>query len=386
MTDSLRVVDVAEDQLDSVWQVRTRSFGPGGDRDEWRKTALEFLDDGRYLGVVDGDELVAAARIWPFEQWWHGRRVQLGGVAGVVVAPEYRGRGVASLLMRAVLQRCVDKGYPLTALYPATTVLYRHLGYEFAGHRYKFSFQAADLRTLGGKGTAIRKAGPGDAELFLQLASKAHEGQRSSGPLIWPLKQVQGWLEDEDNFAYVADDGFVVYNWSDGALAVDELIAGSEETARALWATVGSGASIARTVHAYCAPSDPIHLMVEHEADTDTRINRWMLRMIDAPAAIAARGFPEVTVEVDLQLVDQELAGNTGGWHLSVAGGAGQLTPAEPSVDALRLGSRGLAALYAGTPLASLRAAGLAAGGTPEGDDALDTAFGGPTPYVLDYF
>ena len=380
----LRVVDVTEDQLDSVWQVRIRSFGPANDREGWNKNARTFITDRRFLGVVDGDELVAAARIWPFEQWWTGRRVPMGGVAGVVVAPEYRGRGVGSLLMRAVLQRCVEKGYPLTGLYPATTVLYRHLGYEFAGNRYKFSFQAADLRTLGGKGTAVRKAGRGDAELFLELARKAHESRRSSGPLIWPVGQVESWLEDEDNFAYVADDGFVVYNWSDGNLAVDELIAGSEETARALWATVGSGASIATTVHAYGPPFDPIHLLAEHEAEGDTRINRWMLRLVDAPAAIAARGFPDgVVLEADLRIDDPELPANTGDWHLSVADGSGRLTPAEPSSDALRLGPRGLAALYAGTPVAALRGAGLITGGA---DSGLGAAFSGPTPYMLDYF
>ena len=93
-----------------------------------------FIQDGRYVGVVDGDEVIAAARFWAFEQWWGGRRVPMAGVAGVVVAPEYRGRGVGSMLMRGVLQRgASSKGFPLTALYPATTVMYRHLGYEFGG-------------------------------------------------------------------------------------------------------------------------------------------------------------------------------------------------------------------------------------------------------------
>lgn len=382
----LRVVDVAEEHLDSVWQVRIRSFGPGGDRDEWMKNARTFVADRRMIGVVDGDVLVAAARIWPFEQWWRGRRVPMGGVAGVVVAPEYRGRGVGSLLMRGVLRRCAEKGYPLTGLYPATTVLYRRLGYEFAGSRYKFSFQAADLRTLGGSGTAVRKAGPADADRFLELASQAHAQRRSSGPLIWPRSEIVSWLEDEDNFAYLAEDGFVVYNWSDGDLAVDELIAGSEETARALWATVGSGASIAKTVHAYCAPFDPIHLLAEHEADGDARIARWMLRLVDAPAALEARGFPEgVVLEADLRIDDSDLPTNTGDWHLSIADGAAKLTQSEPSADALRLGPRGLAALYAGTPLAALRGAGLAAGGEAL-DPALDAVFGGPPPYMLDYF
>jgi predicted acetyltransferase len=385
--DALRVVDVVEEQLESVWSVRQRSFGPGGDKDEWRKTALEFLRDGRYLGVVDGDQLVAAARIWPLEQWWGGRRMPMGGVAGVVVAPEYRGRGVGSLLMRGVLQRCVEKGYPLTALFPATTVLYRHLGYEFAGAKYRFAFPAADLRVLGGKDVAVRKAGKEDAQLFLDLASKVNEAQRSNGPLIWPLSEIEDWLGDDDNFAYVAEDGFVVYNWTDGGLAVSELVAGSEQTARALWATVGSGASTARTVYAVVPPTDPIHLLAEHEAESDTQITHWMLRLIDAPVAIADRGYPaNAVLEVALRLEDADLPANAGDWRLSVADGTGELTAAEPDDQALRLGARGLAALYAGTPMATLRASGLAAGGSAVADSALDHAFGGTTSYMVDDF
>jgi predicted acetyltransferase len=153
-----------------------------------------------------------------------------------------------------------------------------------------------------------------------------------------------------------------------------------------LWATVGSGSSIATTVHAYCAPTDPIHFLAEHEAQADARINRWMLRLVDAPAALAARGYPEGAVlEVDLRIDDPELPANTGDWHLSVADGGAQLKPAEPSAGAPRLGPRGLAALYAGTPVAALRGAGLVAGGA-ELDAALEAVFGGATPYTLDYF
>ena len=52
---------------------------------------------------------------------------------------------------------------------------------------------------------------------------------------------------------------------------------------------------------------------------------------------------------------------------------------------ALALGPRGLAALYAGTPVATLRRAGLADGGSPDADDALDGAFAA-TPFMLDGF
>jgi len=390
VTDALRLVDITEDHLDDVLRIRKWSFGTSasGDQAEWRRYALMFAEDGRYLGVADGDEVVAAARIWNYEQWWGGRRIPMAGIAGVVVSPEYRGRGVGSLLMRGVLRRAVEKGFPLSALYPATTVIYRHLGYEFGGARYKFSFQTADLRRLGGKGVRIRRAGPDDAERFLELASLSNAARRSNGPLIWPLDEVEAWLADEDNTAYLADDGFVLYNWSgDDELSIDELVAGSDDTARALWATVGSGSSIAKTVHAYLPPADPIHFMIEHEADKSAEVQRWMLRLLDAPGAIAGRGFAAgVVLDADVRIDDPDVPENSGDWHLSVADGSGQLTPAEPSGDALRLGPRGLAALYAGTSLTSLRGAGLAAGGSAATDAAIDAAFAGSSSYMLDYF
>ena len=80
------------------------------------------------------------------------------------------------------------------------------------------------------------------------------------------------------------------------------------------------------------------------------------------------------------------MATNSGDWHLSVADGSGRLTPAQASGDALRLGPRGLAALYAGTPLAALRGSGLASGDRPRRMRRWTRSSAAPTPYMLDYF
>jgi hypothetical protein len=53
--------------------------------------------------------------------------------------------------------------------------------------------------------------------------------------------------------------------------------------------------------------------------------------------------------------------------------------------DPLTLGPRGLAALYAGIPVGSLRLSGLAEGGDPDADAALDGAFAA-TPFMVDDF
>lgn len=111
-----------------------------------------------------------------------------------------------------------------------------------------------------------------------------------------------------------------------------------------------------------------------------------MLRLVDVPAALDGRGYPAgVDAAVTLTVDDPELPGNTGGWRLTVSGGAGKTEPVTPDPAALRLGPNGLAALYAGFPLPTLRAAGLVSGGDPDTDPLLDTLFAAQ-PYLLDYF
>lgn len=389
MTDALRFDEIRRELLDEVLRVRARSFGhsDSAGREEWLERAGRMIDQRRLVGVYDADRPVAAARILDLKQWWLGRTVPMAGIAGVVVAPEYRGRGVGSLLMRGVLRRGLELGAPTTALYPATVPVYRHLGYEFGGGRYRFSFSTAELRGLGGKEVPLRQGGPDDAQLLLDLVAAVRGSGRESGMLGWPVDEVREWLGDEEVFCYIAEDGFVVYGWHQGDLRVDELIAGSEPTARALWSIVGSGSSIARSVHAYVAPHDPIHLLLGKEAELSAEIQRWMLRVLDAPAAIAARGWPPAAaVTVDLEIDDAELPENTGSWRLTVADGKGRLERLADGSGGVRLTARGLAVLYAGTPVGTVRTAGLLTGGTENDARALDTAFAGPTPYMLDYF
>jgi hypothetical protein len=71
---------------------------------------------------------------------------------------------------------------------------------------------------------------------------------------------------------------------------------------------------------------------------------------------------------------------------LEVADGQASLARSDNRAgSALKLGVRGFSALYAGVRLSTLRLAGLASGGDPADDAALDSAFGGPA-FMIDYF
>jgi hypothetical protein len=118
-----------------------------------------------------------------------------------------------------------------------------------------------------------------------------------------------------------------------------------------------------------------------------------MLRVHDPVAAVAGRGFPRGTeISVPLRLADAAFTANAGCYILTVADGTGTLVKTGSAADdgppeAVVMGPRGFAALFAGVPLATLRVAGLADGGDrAAGADAnLDGAFA-CTPFMLDTF
>jgi predicted acetyltransferase len=388
-----------QDDLEIEVDLARRAFGPLDDATRPRLLAevTAAAGDGRYYAAFDGPWPVAAAAFHDMRQWWHGRAVRMAGVGGVKVAPEQRGRGVGRTLMTELLRVIAGRGYPLSVLYPATAPLYRSLGWELAGGLYRAVIATRSLATLlpaDGPAQplpgppALRRAGPDDASDVIDIISAVHESARHCGPATFDAATVRRWwLEDENVFCYLAPDGFLAYGWHGGhrEVLVRQAVAGSAETTRVIWATVGSHASIADRVRAMVGPDDPVSWLTREPDVELARDEPWMLRVVDAVAAISGRGFPApAELAVRLQIDDAQLPGNAGLWTLEVSGGKGSLSAAATDRRAraaadgpVRLGARGFAALYAGTPMATLRRAGLAAGGTPGADDALDGAFAG---------
>jgi predicted acetyltransferase len=271
-------------------------------------------------------------------------------------------------------------------LYPATTPLYRSLGWEHAGATYRARFPTEALRGVQSAAPAgLRRAGPGDAAEVAEVIRGVHRDAGSCGPIDWGDEMWRVFLEeDDDAYVYLARDGVLDYHWGprNQSLEVETLIAGSPETLRALWAIVGSGSSTAASVEACLAPHDPAFWLTRERPNGNVHLSTWMLRVVDAPAAIEARGYPAgASAETILEIDDPDRPANSGFWCLVVKDGEGRLEPAAGARDPVRLGIRGLSALYAGVPTATLRAAGLLEGHAP----ALDTVFGA-TAFALDEF
>jgi predicted acetyltransferase len=380
-----------------------RSFGPvsAAERDDRLADARAVFGTGRALGAFDGPQAVALAMFHDMRQWWHGRPVRMAGVGGVKVAPEERGRGTGRALMTELLRQIAGQGYTLSVLFPATVPLYRSLGWELAGGLYQAVIPTRSLAALpppDGPRPALRRVGPQDAADVIAVLEAVYESSRYHGPGSFDAETFARWsLDDDNDFCYLAPDGFLAYRWHGRQrdIFVNCLLAASPETTRAFWSIVASHVSMAGEVRAIVPAGDPVAWLTR-EADVALSVREpWMLRVVDAAAAVAGRGFPAaVGLAVPLRINDEQLPANAGGWTLEVSGGRGSLTPDSSvtrhhgppgSPGPVTLGAGGFAALYAGVPVATLRRAGLATGGDARADDALGAAFAGPAFMLGDF-
>lgn len=131
---------------------------------------------------------------------------------------------------------------------------------------------------------------------------------------------------------------------------------------------------------------DPLLLLLPQQELGVVAEVRWMARMIDVARAVEARGFaPGLDLELHLALRDARLPANDGCFVLQVAKGRSRLEPGGRGT--LCLDAASFASLYTGwADTGILARAGRLEGGSGEERAALDAAFAGPTPWLLEQF
>jgi len=344
--------------------------------------------------AYDGHALAGGLMVQRLAQWFGGIAVPSGAIRGVAVAPPHRDKDVALRLMRHALEELRAAGVPLAMLFPATQRLYRKTGFEQAG---SYEVVSLPLHELGTESLELelRAVMPSDAMLM-----PLHElgGARTSGLFrrnTWLWRRITEPSPSLDLEAYVfgapgSPEGYVIVHPERGTdphfgtLVVRDrmlLTARAVRSARALFARYRSTMDRVRLTS---APVDDFLVGLDNQQRVVTeRRDRWMLRLVDVGAALAARGYPPVDAEVHLLVRDDFLGPDEQKLVLRVRGGVAAVEAGgEGSVD---LDVRGLSGMYSGY-LAAKDAAELGYLRTPvAGARALDALFAGPAPYVTDY-
>jgi len=340
--------------------------------------------------VVEGGRVVGGLGVYRLSQWFGGASVPLAGVAGVGIAPEARGRGLAKSMLLRTLEQLRGET-PIAGLYASTTTLYRSCGFEQAGTAMWFSAPLASF-PRGDRALACAALPPKTHEPLhaaYDARARSWTGHLDRTKALWE-RVVDPY--DDVAHAYVVGggEGYIVFQQKTGPdnlhfrVAVRDLVMGSHAAAQRVLGFLHDLRSLADEITWRGCAADPLLSLLPEQTQTVRRHERWMLRVLDVERALAARGYPALDAEVHLAIHDAHFPDNAGRRVLSIAGG--RATCARGGRGDVTLDVRALGALYSGfaTPH-TLRAAGLLDG--PDASLAtLAAIFAGPEPWCADHY
>jgi predicted acetyltransferase len=390
----------AEEDRDQVADVLRTSLNFSKSWLERRASALP-LEELRC--AYDGGRVLATAGAFRFHQWFGARAPATSGIYAVATLPEHRGTGLASAALMQILREAREQATPLTTLFPAVLRPYRRLGYELAGtyneHRVDLDTIPTDLgaelppvETL-----VVERDLEGLKDCYRTWASPHNGVIEPTDDTWWTQRILQPWGDAISRAVVVRADGqiegFAAFRYTDTAGHLDvsfgvECLVLATSTGRATRALLTyfrgfRGVGVWLQWNGPC--DDPIAMLIpEQRVETPYRY-RWMLRLLDVPAALEARGYPPIDADATITVYDPEFPANAGPWHLSVRRGDAHVERAgSATAGAVPIGA--LSAIYSGF----LRVPDAIALGYLEADDpagpALDRLFSGPDPWCPFFF
>lgn len=391
----------AEDDRQPVRRLRYRTFT--ADTFEVDEDGTYVEDERRVVAELDG-RIVGHAAAWRHGQFFGGRPVPMAGVAAVIVEPQVRGRGVATALVRALIDRVREQGDAIATLFPATVAPYRRLGWELAGTLPRHTLPTRALLSIAPPAgdVQLRPARADDLEALQQRYREAvalHDGWLDLDPRYRAYNAGdpddrgadEWWVAERDGEV----TGYTLYSREDrddaaggNRLIVRELIATDADTERALWRLVGGSWTVWPTTQLR-GEVEPVvqHLLAESEAEPEPgEWARWMTRVLDLPEAVAARGYPAgLSGAVHLDVQDHVVEANAGRWVLEVRGGRASATRGGDGTVRTDVGA--LSATYTGaTSATSWHRLGRLVTDDATALELLDETFRGPTPTGAHYF
>jgi predicted acetyltransferase len=393
--NGLEIAIPREDEIDALDAVLSPAlhFSPGLTREFVGVLGRESFRAARLSGRV-----VAGLGLIRMGQWYGSARVPLAGITAVGVAPDMRGAGIGSALLKRTLEDLRVEGLPLAALYPATLPYYQRAGFERAGQRvtYELPLAAIDSRD---RSLELVPFGPDDYDQMRQVY------QRRAGLVAGNLDRPE-WMwrdrfepRDKQAFRYRAahdgvTEGYIVYTQGgrNDPLMITDVCVLSAAAGRRLLALLAGYRSMVDKVVWSGGPLDPLVYLLAEQLSAGQRNTAavlrsldWVLRIVDVVRALAARGYPPgLSAELHLDVYDDLLPANAGRWVLAVSGGHGEVQPG--GAGRIQVHVRDLAAIYSGF-LSPQECVYLGTIAGPEEDLALAGAiFGGPRPWIADMF
>jgi predicted acetyltransferase len=394
-----------ETDLDRLVEIHSSAFpDPRGVETRRRLFSKNVLGDLDCLFVAERAGVVLGhAFLFHLGSWFGGRRVRVGAIASLGVAPEARGEALAKALLDELHKKAREHGDAIAMLYPFRQGFYARHDYVAVSPSHLLRLHPRAVPRFWAEPSlapgTVRAALAGDRAGILaayERSARRHTGWMDRPDRLWErtlLDERKKWFvldRQEVVVGYVCWTAHQVEAHAATRLDVHDLVADDEPARRRLLALVGAQRDQVDEVALQVEAGDPIDralVDVDLEQRGTQRVEHAlgtivagpMLRLLDVRQAVEARGYGAdgaLDIAVD--------GGPPQG--IQVGDGQGRLGAARGGpllrVDRVALG----ALLYGGLSASSAARLGWLSADSPGTLRIADDLFAHPPFFSLDAF
>ena len=318
-------------------------FAPPDDA-AWERS-LPSWDDMPSFSAWDGDHCVGHAGHFIVDTTVPGgARLATGAVSRVGVLPTHRRRGLATGLMRALIDDAVERNFALLSLRASEAVIYRRYGFGVAGDYCAVELLPARATPVAGA-TDVGSFAIVDPAELLDTVPPLYDRVAHRRPGIitrpsshWWRRYLRAAIERSAGSFVVAHydvggepDGYVHYTvkWDDehadgptGAGEIHDLFGGDDSVELGLWNYILDLDLVTRWKADERPVDDLVRVALRDERAYRLRSlddEQW-LRLIDVDAALRARTYRPASGSVTIGVSDAILPTNDGTWRVTAEG------------------------------------------------------------------
>jgi predicted acetyltransferase len=367
---------------------------------------LNFRPEQHWGAFDEKRAMLSALIIIPFEAWIQGKKLAMGGIAGVATWPEARRQGCVSKLLVHSLNTMRSSGQTISMLHPFAFPFYHKYGWELTIERKKYTIESRQLPPRTETPGQVKRMTKPDIELLDRIYSTY--ASRYSGTIVrtadWWQRKI---LSDPGIVAVYTNEagepeGYVFYEVANRTLKIHDWVSTNETARLALWTYISNHDSMIDQLTITVPVDDSLPFLLPDPRVKQELIPYFMSRIVDAEAFLGlytwAPGEREETVM--LYLTDSHAPWNNGVYRLvwSMEGTARPERIAELGIvgtmDQTLSGSGGgiscniqaLTAMLVGNRKPSWLYETGRISGTKESIEMLERRIPNRTTYLMDFF
>jgi len=390
---------ISNDELDDMVRAAALAFGFEYSKEFVDSERLVFEPD-RTVGAFEGNGLVGTSATATLRLTVPGAVAPAAGLTTVSVIPTHRRRGVLTALMEHHLEDAGRHGEAVSILWASEAAIYGRFGYGMATASCRFTIDRAHSR-FAQPHQATGRTRVVDQEEALRAFPQVYEREQGSHPgmiqwtpvwwryfLTHPMNQKDGTPTYVLHETAGVLDGYLIYklkrSWDEavptGTVEVDDLIANSPGAYADLWRYCLDLDLASQVTGWHLRPDEPLlHLLSEPRRLRLTMGDGLWVRLVDAPAALAARRYT-ATDRLTFAVRDAFTPRNDGVYELEGGPEGAECRRASGDPD-LTLGVADLGAAYlGGTRFRTLEQAGRVIEETPGAITRADAMFAWDPP------